>query len=664
MSQPRSTSPITSLPVYKNIHLIRRKIMATIDNPYTIEQLSSSSITLSIVQPLADKFYDPHDVSTVYSLLVNRVQFLHERSNHAHHQSVNVARALLCELVASKVLQRHDVGNSGSETLLLLAKILVADFDPFQNALDDFTQGRSTGEREGSGMKSTALELAIISESKSFLSSSACQKVVDAIHKGRVIYTPFSPIDILPDHYKHRPISIYDPRKAPLLNQYRLIVPRTRYILEVCQFSLLLLLYLLVMVNREGIDYNRYELGFCLYAFGWVLDQFASVLEHGWPVYTQNLWSFLDVIFAFTYGIYFILRICGMTAHNPDLSQLALDILATGAPVLVPRLAFNVMSNNMLIVAMREMMADFAILSLLAMWCSAGFLLAMTWLSNGLYSPTTISKWMLWVWFGLDGTGIEKSVDFHKVLGPLLMIAFAFLGNTLFLTLLVAMLSNDFSTIVANATTEIQYRRAVVTFGGVKSDSIFAYQPPFNIMAVCLLLPLKFMVSPRWFHKINVAAIRTLNAPLLLIICLYERRYLWKDTKRKDFMPPGRRRLDLQGVSRFSVYSGIRAVFDNEPYESPLQDSPDFSKSSVNIDNNRFLAVHENYPTGSSRNNVRHRRQRSRKPLYRPPHSVPRPFMTRKEFVQSFEVLESSTKRIEDGVRILCEGLGESGKRA
>jgi hypothetical protein len=218
------------------------------------------------------------------------------------------------------------------------------------------------------------------------------------------------------------------------------------------------------------------------------------------------------------------------------------------------------MSNNMLIVALREMMADFSILSLLAVWCSAGLLLAMTWPSNGLHDPTTISKWLLWVWFGLDGTGIEKSVDFHQVLGPLLMIAFAFLGNTLFLTLLVAMLSHDFSTIVANATIENQYRRAVVTFGGVKSHSIFAYQPPFNISAVCLLLPLKFMVSPRWFHKINVAAIRTLNAHLLLIICLYERRYLWRDSKRKEFGPSGRRSRGFCGLSRFSVCSGVRTV--------------------------------------------------------------------------------------------------------
>jgi hypothetical protein len=54
----------------------------------------------------------------------------------------------------------------------------------------------------------------------------------------------------------------------------------------------------------------------------------------------------------------------------------------------------------------------------------------MTWLSDGDHRTITISKWMLWVWFGLDGTGIQRSVDFHWLLGPILMVAFAFLGNT------------------------------------------------------------------------------------------------------------------------------------------------------------------------------------------------------------------------------------------
>ena len=101
-----------------------------------------------------------------------------------------------------------------------------------------------------------------------------------------------------------------------------------------------------------------------------------------------------------------------------------MDVLAMGAPVLVPRLAFNLMSENMLFISLREMMRDFTVLTLLAVWCFAGFLLSMTWLSDGAHEPITISKWMLWVWFGLDGTGIQRSVDFHWLLGPILMVAY------------------------------------------------------------------------------------------------------------------------------------------------------------------------------------------------------------------------------------------------
>lgn len=270
------------------------------------------------------------------------------------------------------------------------------------------------------------------------------------------------------------------------------------------------------------------------------------------------------------FGVYLGLRIHGWRTDSLEFGQQALDVLAMGAPVLVPRLAFNLMSENMLFISLREMMKDFAFLSVLAVWCFAGFLLSMWWLGNGTMQPITISKWMLWVWFGLDGTGIQRSVDFHWLLGPILMVTFAFLGNTLFLTILVSMLSTTFSTIVANATAEIQFRRAVLTFEGVKADAIFQYQPPINILALLILLPLKMIISPRWFHKINVAAIRTFNAPLLLIIGLLERRTLWAASIRRpkdaEQLPKLSSRAALWDFSRgFSAHGDIQAVFDAEP---------------------------------------------------------------------------------------------------
>ncbi|TVY60708.1 Calcium channel, partial [Lachnellula suecica] len=424
--------------------------------------------------------------------------------------------------------------------------------------------------RTGYKRKLPALEIAIISQSKLFLSSTACQKVVAAIYEGRVVYTSTSFIDLLPDHYKQKPITLYNPRNAPIFNQYRLVVPRTRNIIEVGQFMVLLVLFIAVMANRDPTRLSSLELVFIIYTLGFELDLFATMLEHGWHVYTQNLWSFLDVTFSAIFGVYLVLRIHGWRVDDANYAQQAIDVLAMGAPVLVPRLAFNLMSENMLFVSLRAMMRDFTVLTLLAVWCFAGFLLSMTWLSNGGHQPITISKWMLWVWFGLDGTGIQRSIDFHWLLGPILMVAFAFLGNTLFLTILVSMLSTTFSTIVSNATAEIQFRRSVLTLEGVKSDAIFAYQPPFNILALLILLPMKFVVSPRWFHKINVAAVRTLNAPILLAIGIIERRILWSGARRpieaQEELPKRPSRAGLWDFSRsFSVHGDIAAVFDAEP---------------------------------------------------------------------------------------------------
>ena len=518
----------------------------------------------------------------VYCLLVNKVHFQRQQTYHAHHHTVNNTRAVLCEILASRVLRRCEEDNPGQKGLLLLANVLVAGFEPFQNAPQEVLQDSDPARdwikrsRDDYKKKAPALEIAIISESKLLLASSACSRVVDAIYTGRLIYTPYSFIDILPDHYKHKPISLYNPGKAPLLNQYRLIVPRISNILDIAQFIVLLILYVLVMADERYTRLTGPEVCFILYALGWSLHEFATIMEHGWQVYTQNLWSFLDASFAVIYMVYLMVRVYGSVGGDPKASKTALDILATGAPVLVPRLAFNLMSENMLFVSLRDMMADFTVLSLLAIWCFAGFLLAMVWLGDGSHRPITVSKWMLYVWFGLDGTGIQKSLDFHWFLGPVLMVMFAFLGNTLFLTILVSMLSHTFSNIVQNANAEIKFRRAVLTLEGVKSDAIFAYQPPLNVLALLILLPLKLVVSPRWFHKVNVTAVRTLNAPILLIVGWYDRKFLWRPARTKAYeQSKTRSRFSFWNFSRFSVHGDIQAVFDTEPPASIFEETSD-----------------------------------------------------------------------------------------
>jgi len=549
-------------------------------------------MNIAVIRPLVDHLYDPDDVSVVYCLLVNRVQFLREQSYQAHHQTVNITRANVCELIASRVLRRFDEDHEGREGLLTLANVLVAGFEPFQNAPPEVIHNSRTVvqwnvrwhlTRPEYQRMLTALEVAIVSESKSFLSTSACQKIVENVYRGRIIYTPTSFIDILPDHYKNRGISLYDPRKAPLLNQYRLIVPRTRNIIEASQFILLLVLYVLMMVNKahtigpSHLRFTAYELAFIVYSMGWILDELASISEHGWTVHTENLWSFLDLTFVLIFWVYFGVRVHGLTTGDGGTAKLAIDIMSMAAPVLLPRLAFCLMPENMLFISLRAMMADFTFLTVLAAWCFGGFLVAMRWLSEGQdgyipHSVMTIGKWMLWIWFGLDGTGIQRSTEMHWFLGPTLMITFAFLGNTLFLTILVAMLSNTYTNLAQNATAEIQFRRAVLTFEGVKSDALFAYRPPFNVLALITLLPLKWVLTPRWFHKVNITAVRVLNAPILLLVSLYERRFLWK---RSRLLSPPRKHNWLTMWERLGAHGDLQAVFDAEPPQSVIDEVDD-----------------------------------------------------------------------------------------
>ena len=508
----------------------------------------------------------------MYGLLANRVFFLREQQPTIAHQSVNVARATLCELVAARVLRRFNEDNPGPDGLLLLAQILVEGFDPFQGAPGEVErEGRHLQwpiqVRGGHERKITALELAIVSESKTLISSTACQTLVDAIHRGQVVYTPLSFVDILPDHYKHLPVSLYDPRGARLLNHQRLIVPRVRAMVELTQFVVLVALYILTMVYRWQTGINAWEVAFAAYTAGWVLQEFASVFEHGWELHSQSLWSFLDVTFIAIFFTYALARIYDILAG----SSYGIHILCIAAPVLLTRIAFNIMPHNIVFISLHAMMRDFTVMTVLAIWCFTGFLLALMWLIDGeektgpqdaLVWPT-VGKWLLWIWFGLDGTGIAESVRFHVVLGPALMIAFAFLGNTLFLTILVAILTNTFSKIVANEAAEIRFRRTVTTFEGVKSDSVFAYPPPLNLVAMLTVLPLKFIVTPRLFHTINVALIRVINAPLLLAISIFERRRLWAAGPGR----PAKRTLFSWHFSGFSPHGDIHGVF-----KTPLPD--------------------------------------------------------------------------------------------
>ena len=57
------TDPHSHLPVYTNIHRIRRDIISVVEDYLSLQQLTDVRLNVTVVRPLVDKFYDLEDIS-------------------------------------------------------------------------------------------------------------------------------------------------------------------------------------------------------------------------------------------------------------------------------------------------------------------------------------------------------------------------------------------------------------------------------------------------------------------------------------------------------------------------------------------------------------------------------------------------------------------------
>lgn len=102
--------------------------------------------------------------------------------------------------------------------------------------------------------------MAIVSEAKRFIRAVPTQKVIMDIWRGKIVYSSMSFRYLIKDQYKRRPIMKYDVRTAPLLDHYRLRVPRIRAALEWTHFAILFLSYLVVIKTMQKHTMNGYEI--------------------------------------------------------------------------------------------------------------------------------------------------------------------------------------------------------------------------------------------------------------------------------------------------------------------------------------------------------------------------------------------------------------------
>ncbi|KAG8836029.1 hypothetical protein FRC17_010493 [Serendipita sp. 399] len=485
-------------PVYDIIHQIRQDVITYIDTPLSYADLAGAELTYSFVKPLEEKYSKMNNKATVFCFLLNRVHFTQDQNFSS--ASLSKSRALLCEILATRMIRQWS-------NLIELANVLITSWPVFEGCShevldkgrelqDDFDPKEKVG---------NAIEMAIISHAKIFVKSAPCQKVIDAIWSGKIVYTAESTRSLIRDTYKLSPIHYYDPTHAHLLNHYRLKVPAIRSVLEYINF---LILFVLFVINLEFYDpeaVNWAERIFMVYASGFCLEKLAAMHEHGLRVYIHGTWNGFDVAFIFIFIPYILLRLFGVAEDQRWARLAGMDCLALAACLLFPRLAFVTLSNNLLVLAFRAMFSEFAFV-------------------DSIPRKRWITWWLLDLYFGLDATGFSRASNFHPIFGPILMVTFACLSNTLLLTVLVSILSHTFSTISADAEAEARFRRTVATIEGVKADALFSYLPPMNLLAFAIMFPASYILSPRWFHKVNVFMIRVCAAPVLAAITVYERQ--------------------------------------------------------------------------------------------------------------------------------------------
>ncbi|CED84198.1 Uncharacterized conserved protein [Phaffia rhodozyma] len=540
-----SSEHINSVNVYELIHSIRSQIRTNIDSALSWEKLNAPDINFSILRPLLKTYINDKNPAIIYAILLNRLQFLRLAQEDLAFKGLLESRAMFCEILAMKLTRAFAASD------LELIDCLTRPWNPFQGASESVL-GRVDLEDIKEGMQNT-LEVAIISSSKYFLSTPLLQRVISLIHAGTIVYHTCSGVHarrgLLEDGYLGRgrrrriglagdelneeshTVYLYNVRESGWLDTARLKVPFWRDTIEFINFFLLFISFVLC-IRYQNFERIHWTEGFLIsMGLGLALDEFAATKEHGLLFYSQSLFNGLDLSFLLIFFTYLILRVqnlCLPHHHREDeveTSKLAFDILACGAAILFPRLAFTVIRGKVIVLALKKMMVDFVLFMMLALTCFTGIFYALITLGKSTWTARSLAWLMAQIWFGSSYLSFQSSASFHPIFGPILLISYAALCNTLLVTILVSILSNRYAKVSENAREEQAFQDAVATVGGVKRDAIFSYIVPLNIIATIILGPLSYVLSPRTFHSLNVFLIRSSTFPLLLVVSLYER---WK----------------------------------------------------------------------------------------------------------------------------------------
>ena len=473
--------------------------------------------------------------------MANALQFRKEADVNPGISGASKTRALVAELLAIKLLKEY------SSRALIDA--LSYDFHPLQG--QEQTPPGSSGTIRPNGwgyprrlltaVRISCLEIAIRAQAKRFLAHPLVVQHLEAIWAGSVVFhsaadnlhrapkienSGYGAIDGNAGGMVRRSVTLYNPRYASLFKLSRLRVPRYRQFLSTISFAILLGLFLAV-INRRAMKLTTLELIFWFWSAGFMLDEIVGFNEQGFSLYLMSFWNTFDVGILVLLVIYYFLRIYSVLVsepHDVDVANLAYDVLAANAVLLLPRL-FSVLDHyryfSQLLIAFRMMMTDLAAVLILIIIACSGFFVAFTSSFGSEHTAGSIAYALFQMLMGFTPAAWTLWENYN-LLGKAILTLFLFICHFLVVTILITVLTNSFMAIASNAHDEHQFVFAVNTIASIKSDSLFSYVAPANILA-WILAPLRFCLPFRAFIKLNRTVIKVTHFPVLWGIYAYER---------------------------------------------------------------------------------------------------------------------------------------------
>ena len=348
-----------------------------------------------------------------------------------------------------------------------------------------------------------------------------------------------------------RSATLYDPRDASLFKLSRLRVPRYRQFLSTCSFAVLLGLYLAVLIERS-LTITALEVVFWFWSAGFMLDEVVGFNEQGFSLYIMSFWNAFDLGILLLLVAYYCMRLYGLVmpdVRKHHVADNAYDLLAANAVLLFPRL-FSVLDHyryfSQLLIAFRMMAMDLVAVFVLIIISCSGFFVAFT-LSFGTvdYDAGSVAYALFQMLMGFTPAAWDTWGSYN-ILGKAILTLFLFICHFLIVTILITVLTNSFMAIVQNANEEHQFVFAVNAISMVKSDALFSYVAPTNIIA-WLLAPLRFVLPFRQFVRINRTVIKVTHFPVLFLIYVYERMILRRSMFDSAELVEHRGRQSLEG---------------------------------------------------------------------------------------------------------------------